>query len=511
MNGLDSMSLLLRRVRAVLASARAASGHWGRAMIGAFALVPTAPLAADAPLPTADQVGAAVRHHIESERLARGVGWVLIREGEVEMGLEGPLVAGGDPAQMRFEIGSISKTLTAWLAAEAVTEGGLAWSATLGELAPADVALPDAPSAVTLSELAAHRSGLPRLSPRGADIWRGLVGAPFDPYAGSTAAEVWQALAAVRTLPEDRQSLARYSNLGYAVLGQAVARGLGQDYAQALRERILGPHGLAGMRLSTSGEVIAGLIEGTGENGLRARPWHLDGYGPAGGLVASVEDMARYARVLLDPPPALAGLLAAPAGLAEAEGSLTGTGFLHRRFGQHHLRWHNGGTGGFRSFVGVIPEQRFALVLLGSTPHSLDPLAWHLLDPSRPAPAREWRWLPLLMMALGMLIAPLAMFAIARQGLPPRPGKQAPDRIELLVLVAQLLFLVGLARALGDFAWLGILPWWLALALTTIAAAIALARHWRGLPANTRSMARNMGRLAGLVLTVLLALMFLRG
>lgn len=481
------------------------------AAIGAGLLAPIPAAAVDPPLPAAEQVRAAVHHHVATERLARGVAWVLIREGEVEIGLEGPLAAGGDPRDLRFEIGSITKTFTAWLAADAVAEGRLRWETTLAELAPADLVLPTPVAAITLGELAAHRSGLPRLSPRGSDIWRGMIVSPGDPYAGTSAGEVWHALAAVKALPEDRPAQERYSNLGYAVLGHAVARGLGQDFEQALRERILVPHGMGGMRLSASGETVAGLIEGTGDNGLRARPWHLDGYAPAGGLVASAQDMAAYAQVLLDPQPALAGLLDAPVDLAAAAGSVTGRGFAHRQVGARHLRWHNGGTGGFRSFVGVIPEERFALVLLGSTTTSLDPLAFHLLDPTRPVPARERRWLPVIMMILGMLVAPLAMLAVARQGLPLRPGKLPPDRIELVMLVIQLLFLVGLARALGDYAWLGALPWWLALALTAGAAAIALARHLGGLPTNTRGPARNLGRLVVLMLAALLAAMFMRG
>lgn len=463
------------------------------------------------PLPDAAAVREAARHHIESERLARGIGYAVIRDGRVETGLVGPLFgADADPSQVRFEIGSITKTLTAWLAAEEVAAGRVQWETPLGELAPAEAVLPPPVAAITLDALARHRSGLPRLSPRPADIWRGLVVSPHDPYAGATPTEIWASLAAVAAVPADAAETARYSNLGYAALGQALAARAGTDFEALLRQRVLEPHDLGGMRLSLSGRSIPERVAGTGRNGLDASPWHLDAYGPTGGLVATVAEMAAYARLLLDPPPALAGLLAAPEGLAEAKGPVSARGFAHRMLGDRHVRWHNGGTGGFHSFIAVVPEERFALVLLGSAGASLDPLALHLLDPARPAPAREFRWMPWIFMALGVLVAPLAMVAVAWAGLPAKPGRPAADRIALVLVAVQLLFLAGLAGALGDWSRLGAAPWWLAVGVTAAAALVALARFAPRLPWNTRGLGANLGRVVGLALAVLFAAMFLR-
>lgn len=496
---------------ATRADGRPTIGRWaltaGWLLAGCLGVVEARPTPR---LADAAAVREAVRHHIESERLARGIGFAVIHDGQVDSGLVGPLFdPGADPATARFEIGSITKTLTAWLAAERVAAGHASWQTTLGELAPADAALSPPVAAITLEALARHRSGLPRLSPRRADLWRGLVASPSDPYAGSTEAEIWAALAAVAAMPATAST--RYSNLGYAALGQALATQAGRDFESLLRESVLAPHGLDGMVLSMSGRVVPGQVVGTGRNGLDASPWHLDAHGPAGGLVATVEDMLAYAAVLLDPPPPLASLLEAPAGLADAEASISGLGFAHRMIGGRHVRWHNGGTGGFHSFLAVVPEERYALVLLGSAGESLDGLAMHLLDPERPAPVREFRWMPWVFMALGLLLAPLAMLAVARAGLHQRPGKPRPDRIALVAVVMQLLFLAGIARALGDWSRLGEVPWWIAIVVTAGAGLVALVRFLPGLPWNTRGFGANLARLVGLGVAALLAAMFLRG
>jgi CubicO group peptidase (beta-lactamase class C family) len=42
--------------------------------------------------------------------------------------------------------------------------------------------------------------------------------------------------------------------------------------------------------------------------------------------------------------------------------------------------WHNGGTGGYRTFVGFDPVRRVGVVVLSNTATSVDDLAMHLLD-----------------------------------------------------------------------------------------------------------------------------------
>jgi serine-type D-Ala-D-Ala carboxypeptidase/endopeptidase len=48
--------------------------------------------------------------------------------------------------------------------------------------------------------------------------------------------------------------------------------------------------------------------------------------------------------------------------------------------------WHNGGTGGFRTIVAIVPQTRTAAVALSTSARSPDVVAMWLLDRVPPAP-----------------------------------------------------------------------------------------------------------------------------
>lgn len=48
--------------------------------------------------------------------------------------------------------------------------------------------------------------------------------------------------------------------------------------------------------------------------------------------------------------------------------------------------WHNGGTGGFFSFVGFVPDSQVAVVVLTNTARSVDQLGMQLLTEDAPEP-----------------------------------------------------------------------------------------------------------------------------
>src|SRR5215475_11747845 len=128
--------------------------------------------------------------------------------------LDGGKAADGDTV---YEIGSITKTFTATLLASAVLSGRLALDTPVGQLLP-DFTIPSrGTKEITLGDLATQHSGLPRLPP---DF---MPADPENPYADYDAAKLKESLAAYK-LPRDPGAAYEYSNLGFGLLGFALAQ-----------------------------------------------------------------------------------------------------------------------------------------------------------------------------------------------------------------------------------------------------------------------------------------------
>ncbi|RKS04708.1 CubicO group peptidase (beta-lactamase class C family) [Nocardiopsis sp. Huas11] len=272
-----------------------------------------------------------------------------------------------------YEVGSFSKALTGLLLAEMVERGEVDEDTELGELLELD----GAPAAsVTLAELSAHRSGLPRLSPRPRDAigaWVATVTAR-DPYRFDVDTLVEQ-VAAAETSGRGEFT---YSNLGAAVLGQALAARAGTDYADLLRARVLDPLDLDATVLpATAADLPAGAIEGTNEKGRSADPWLAGAYAPAGGVRSTPADMAALARALLfDDPP---GARAMEPRWDDGEDGGVGLGWFVDDHGGTDVTWHNGGTGGFATMLALDREGGRAVVVLADTATGVESQARDLL------------------------------------------------------------------------------------------------------------------------------------
>jgi CubicO group peptidase (beta-lactamase class C family) len=282
--------------------------------------------------------------------------------------------------QTRFEVGSIGKVFTGMLLADLAEGGVVDLDQRVGDLVPA-TPLADAGDA-TLAELASHRSGLPRLSTRPRDLAR-TAAASFtggDPYEGSPH-EVLEA--AARAGPAGGADYS-YSNLGYATLGSALAIHQRMPYPDLLRQRLLGP-------LSMTDTVVVGdaaglprpRVDGVSRSGRDQQPWIADGYAPLGvGVWSTSADLARLAAAVLDgtAPGSAATQPQWPAG----EGRRIGLGWFTSELDGRTVTWHNGGTGGFRSWLGVDLEAGRAAVVLAATTRDVDRLGQQLLTGETP-------------------------------------------------------------------------------------------------------------------------------
>ncbi|GAA4369221.1 serine hydrolase domain-containing protein [Nocardioides caricicola] len=274
------------------------------------------------------------------------------------------------------EIGSITKGVTGLLYRDAITRGEVQ----ADDLVEKHLPLAGCPAgAVTLGSLAEHRSGLPRLpvvpdmTGRSWRLWRHQQ----NPY-GDTLAELLEQTRATRV----GKPKARYSNLGFELLGHAVAAAAHSTYRELVRARVAEPLGLTSWYLPTTpGELGPNAVAGTSRRGKPAEAWTGEALGPAGGIRSTLADLTTFAAALLDgTAPGVDAL--EPTRNFAGPAVRIGSAWMTTRIRDRDVTWHNGGTGGWSSFIGLDREAgRAAVVLLGRA-RSVDKVGMELVAPA---------------------------------------------------------------------------------------------------------------------------------
>ncbi|MCM1010984.1 MULTISPECIES: serine hydrolase domain-containing protein [unclassified Brevibacterium] len=269
----------------------------------------------------------------------------------------------GADATTEFEIGSLTKTFTAALFADAIDRGEVTEGTRLGEIWPQ---LDGKAAEVTLSSLAMQRSGLPRVEPAPSvgDAVASVLASYLhrDPYRGSVDD-------LIRTLGDTDVSdtTPEYSNFGFAVLGQSLAKVSGMSYRELVKQRITQPLGMSRTYVPAS---ATGLSHGYTASGLPAAPWTLGASAPAGAIRSTADDMAIWLRATMEgtAPGAVAALPRADFDEADRIGFawMTTTGRTPA------ITWHNGGTGGYSSFLGFTADAGTGIVVLADSAISVD-------------------------------------------------------------------------------------------------------------------------------------------
>lgn len=283
------------------------------------------------------------------------------------------LLTHGCTVEADFEIGSITKGITGLLYVDAVERGEATPDTTLGGLL--DVG--GRAAGIRLADLATHHSGLPRVLIRHSlrRSW-GYLRRGTNPYD----APVSELLELVPGARLGRTGKARYSNAGFQLLGLALARASGLSYADLVEARVATPLALSPFYPPGSADQLLPTALAGHNRGSVVDPWTGAAIAPAGGIRASIASMARLARALLDGSAPGISALDPVADFAGSRVRIGAAWIVTDRKDRGVLTWHNGGTGGFRSYLGLLRDEGRAVVALGSTTHSVDALALSVLD-----------------------------------------------------------------------------------------------------------------------------------
>lgn len=262
-----------------------------------------------------------------------------------------------------FEIGSITKVFTALLLADQVVAGAVGLDEPLQDLLP-DVRLPVRGRPVTLVDLATHTAGFPRL-PSG--LLRQSLRTRDDPYSLFTEEDLVRALEGVRLRREPGTHVA-YSNFGAATLGHALARRAGSTYEALLAERVTGPLGLDDTVVTLRADQEPRRAHGHARRRRPVPDWSMPTMPAMGALHSTVADLGAFLAAQLDPDssPLAEAIRLTHEPRAGHGFSLQAVGWAVAQLprGGPRVHWHNGGTGGARSWAGFcVDERRWCVIL----------------------------------------------------------------------------------------------------------------------------------------------------
>jgi D-alanyl-D-alanine-carboxypeptidase/D-alanyl-D-alanine-endopeptidase len=337
------------------------------------------------PVPSTDEIREILVKRIDQQKQAVGI-VVGVIEPDGRRVVAYGILANGDPHTLDgdtiFEIGSISKIFTSLLLADMVNRKEVALDDPAASYLPGHVRMPErSGKSITLLDLSTHTSGLPRL-PSNLKL-KDL----FNPYADYSVHDLYQFLSGY-TLLRDPGSEFEYSNLGGGLLGHLLAYRAGTDYESMIGTRITRPLSMPDTSITLSSSMKRHMA--TGHNAMLAPVpnWELPTLAGAGALRSSVNDMLTFLEAFLgykESPlaPAMKAMLEVrrPSGQTKI-----GLGWLIYSTDGREIAWHNGGTGGFRSFAGYDPRERIGVVVLAnaSTPGGVDDIGLHLLNQKVP-------------------------------------------------------------------------------------------------------------------------------
>jgi CubicO group peptidase (beta-lactamase class C family) len=219
---------------------------------------------------------------------------------------------------------------------------------------------------ITIRSLLAHHSGMP------ADYHQGMWIENHENLAQLVGDLKQDYLVA------PPQTFYKYSDLDYSLLGRIIEIKARQPFSEAMRENLLGPLGMDSSTFDVNPAVQKKLAKGYNQ-GRETPPLYLRDT-PAGGMVSSANDMARFIQFLFTRKPSLlrqktmdSMMEEQYAGLPLDFGHHMGLGWMLNGLGMEDsktLAWHDGDYGPYFCRVALLTKEKLGVVVLSNTMES---------------------------------------------------------------------------------------------------------------------------------------------
>jgi len=269
-----------------------------------------------------------------------------------------------------FPIGSTSKSFTALSLAILKDKGKLDWDDRVRQYLPSyELSDPVASERMTIRDLLLHRSGLARNDM----MWY---------RSGFTRKQIFDRLKYL-SMGKGFRNEFDYNNLGYMTAGYLAGEVAGSTWEDLVRSSILTPLGMTTTNFSDTESAkspdyalpydeINGKVE-------RIPFASTEAIGPAGSVHSSIDEMLRYAEMLLahgkyegkqivseanlktiQSPQIVMG---APSPYPEQSAPSYGMAWVIQTYRGHRFVWHNGGIDGFYTLLALLPDDNVAVVI----------------------------------------------------------------------------------------------------------------------------------------------------
>lgn len=255
------------------------------------------------------------------------------------------------------QIGSITKSFTNYCMLVLEKEGKLSYDDDIHKYIPE---LPDFGHKMTLRQISQHSSGL-----RDYASLRGMARYEID---------TWEMFFKMISRMHDLNFVpgedCMYSNTGCTLFAEIIQRLSGQSYASFVKEHIFDPLGMHSSSIQTSqSQLIPGIADSYDRTADGPKKMYVLGdlYGGTG-LISNARDMALWASHLLHPKfnADIVRTMATPGKLNNGTETTFGSGLMISDYRGHLELGHSGSVGGFKTHVGVFPDEDLAVVYLAN-------------------------------------------------------------------------------------------------------------------------------------------------
>ncbi|MCH7556781.1 MAG: beta-lactamase family protein [Planctomycetes bacterium] len=285
-----------------------------------------------------------------------------------------------------YEIGSITKVFTALLLANMDKDGLVSLTDTVQKFLPPSIQMPVYDDTeITLIDLVSHMSGLPRI-PNNLNNFKDYLSLDFvkNPYASYTPSRLYAFLSkhSLKTKPGTKYS---YSNVGMGLLGHILACSQTKTYEDMVLSRICTPLAMNDTRITLSRDQKSRLAQGyqgvftisSLYLSFPATNWDIPTLAGAGALRSTVNDLLKFllANIGITQTPLNKAMETTQVVRHKIKPTMSiamGWHIQGPNCPDDSIVWHNGGTGGYKSYMGFNKKHRVGVVILSNSTSSVD-------------------------------------------------------------------------------------------------------------------------------------------